>query len=593
MKAPNRTDIYALVFALLTSSSQLVAQTPATPPKSVTVPKATGQKAPSAQPDRRRPTTVSTDGPLIVETTATAPQVVTLLHRLSGLKLFRILLRSGYGKAIDRLDDDFRINGEVHTNVIAGLTLDDGETVVAWLPEVEAEIGLALPPPPPETRASTFGPGGVAGVQPLPSSSVPPGTAIQRIPAWHESPDITVIARDYRRLTARYVGLDGFTGVSVLKLAQSKLPGLTTVNDAKEGSIAVGQRVHLFSPGPVAEQNAESSGALYVRLGEMFGEISKVIQAPSGHIARLEITSPKVSTANIGGVALNAAGETLGIVDSVKGTEATILPAAIIRSAAKRVLNRQASVPRPWLGVRGESLGAFSLDQMTRNGWQPELFAKSLAEAGRGLLVTSVTPGSPASKAALTPGDLILRVNEAEVRTADDFSWLLQAAGPDGLLRFTVARPGKSFPENIQVRLAESPDPFFGWSTATAPQAPIAPSAPVAPLPSSPPTPASLPARYLLAETLLSKGLETVTLRPRVASRLGSSGGLLVVYVEPATVAFKSGLRPGDVIESIDGLSLTAEVEAVKLLSKPGMTYSYSVIRNKQKLMLTVTNATK
>ena len=55
-----------------------------------------------------------------------APQVVTIIHRLNGLKMFRLLLRSEQVQSIDALDSAFSLMDDVHTNVIAGLALDDG-----------------------------------------------------------------------------------------------------------------------------------------------------------------------------------------------------------------------------------------------------------------------------------------------------------------------------------------------------------------------------------------------------------------------------------------------------------------------------------
>jgi len=68
-----------------------------------------------------------------------APQVVTIVHRLNGIKMFRMLLRSEQQvEAIARLEDASNLNDEVHANIIAGLALDDGQTIVAWLPDAEA-----------------------------------------------------------------------------------------------------------------------------------------------------------------------------------------------------------------------------------------------------------------------------------------------------------------------------------------------------------------------------------------------------------------------------------------------------------------------
>src|SRR5260370_377801 len=88
-------------------------------------------------------------GSVASERTPVVPQVVTVVHRLKGLKMFRLLLHSGDRvQAIAGLDDAFRLMDDVHTNVIAGLALDDGQTVVAWLPEAEIESGVPSSPLP-------------------------------------------------------------------------------------------------------------------------------------------------------------------------------------------------------------------------------------------------------------------------------------------------------------------------------------------------------------------------------------------------------------------------------------------------------------
>src|SRR6185295_248297 len=110
--------------------------------------------------------------PVQVETGASAPQVVTILHRLNGLKVIRLLLRGNeqFG-AIANLDEAFQMAGEVHTNVIAGLALSDGQTIAAWLPEAEAE----LPPPVPFTPVAPVPP--VAPGSPAPKPAAPKAIA--------------------------------------------------------------------------------------------------------------------------------------------------------------------------------------------------------------------------------------------------------------------------------------------------------------------------------------------------------------------------------------------------------------------------------
>src|SRR3984893_2343152 len=89
-------------------------------------------------------------GPMVMTNRGGAPQVVTIVHRLNGLKMFRLLLRAGEQvQAIAGLNDAFKFTDDVHTNVIADLAMDDGQTIFAWLPEAEVELGPMMPFPPP------------------------------------------------------------------------------------------------------------------------------------------------------------------------------------------------------------------------------------------------------------------------------------------------------------------------------------------------------------------------------------------------------------------------------------------------------------
>src|SRR6185503_20718487 len=127
-----------------------------------------------------------------------------------------------------------------------------------------------------------------------------------------------------------------------------------------------------------------------------------------------------LSQANIGGVAVNKAGETIGIIDGLEGNEANILPVASIKRAAQRVLEQQSSVPRPWLGVKGEAVAELKLDQILNHGWEMQR-AAALAGNHRGIMLTSIVPDSPAAMAALRAGDVILKVDDKEIQTAQDF----------------------------------------------------------------------------------------------------------------------------------------------------------------------------
>jgi S1-C subfamily serine protease len=518
---------------------------------------------PAAPPAPRKTVVSQAVSRVVVDNRAAAPQVVTILHSLNGLKVILSLVRKEDVDAIVNLDEAFKIAGEVHMNVIAGLALDDGQTIAAWLPEAEAE----MPPPFP------YAPKGLGPLwTPAPGQSVnvaPPAINIQGIPgvpainfggSFSEPADLRVITRDGKRIPGRYIGLDGLTGLSLISLGDGSV---TKTIDSKAETIVVGQRLRVIGPQPAQGPETGVRAPMYIRIGETEAIVVNVIRSPSGGVARVRVRSPRFSPANIGGIAINDKGETLGIVDAVEGEAATIVPVALVRLAAKRVVARNASVPRPWLGIAGEPIGPRSLERIMRRGWEFDR-ARALLEKRQGILLTSVVPGSPAALAKLRPGDVIMSVNNGDIRNVEEFSWLLDEVTPENPVRFTVARPGKDGSESMEIKLGESPDPFLGRRKFK-----------------------EFIPKPMNRGSLLAVGLETVTLKPKVASLFGSTGGLLVVSVQPSTDAFKAGLRTGDVIESIDGQPVYTETGAILLPETPGKR-TCIVVRHKEKITLTL-----
>lgn len=507
-------NLPATIVALALCCSLTMAQTPAPSPKK--------PAAPQVHVTQKRP----------------APQVVTIVHRLNGLKMFRFLLRSQQQQvqAVTNLQSGFNLTDDVHTNVIAGLAMDDGETIAAWLPEANLE----------------FAPPGWASF----AESQYPDFKFRL----SEPPDVSVIGPDGKQLAAKYVGFDATTGLSILRLDEKNSVPSGAVKDEP---VAIGENVLLFAPEPVTNTQSLLDNNLYVRIGSIEGQIQKLLPAPNGEVTRLRVSAPRLSQANIGGVALNEAGETIGIVDGLLGNEATVLPTASIRRAAQRVLERRSSVPRPWLGVRGEAVAALQLTQFLSHGWAADR-AATLAGEHRGILLTSIVPGSPAAQAALRAGDVILKVDDKEIQNADDFTFWLDQAGPSTSVRFTVARPDRPAAEPLNVKLSGILDPATGFAFRN---------------------------RFPLAKglSLIEQGAETITLRPAVANQLGTTAGLLVVYVEPATPAAEAGLQPGDVIQSIDGKPISTLNRAIAL--KPPLTLQ--VMRAKQKITIKLPPSTK
>jgi S1-C subfamily serine protease len=504
--------IFKVALLVVTLCFAAAAQTPAPSPKRpAQPPKASADKPPAA------------------------PQVVTIIHRLNGLKMFRLLLRSEQVQSVDSLDSAFSLMDDVHTNVIAGLAMDDGQTIAAWLPEAEVEFGppevFPLTPKPPKAPRASM------GVFPRFGNNL------------LEDPDVTVIGPDGKKLAAKYIGLDAVTGLSILRLENKNAVATATIKDQPVNS---GDTVLLFGPEPVAKTRP-----LLARIGAIEGRVEEVSPAPTGGVARFRVSAPGLTQANIGAVAVNQEGETIGIIDRLERNEASILPAASIKRAAQRVLKRQASVPRPWLGVKGEAVAALKVDEILHHGWELNR-ASALAGKHRGILLTSVAPGSPAELAALRAGDVILKIDDKDIGTADEFTWWLEQAGPSSSVEFTVARPDRPAEEALNVKLSGMLDRSFSlnWRPRW-------------------PSPRGF--------SLIDQGIETIVLKPLVAAQLGTTAGLLVVYVDPVTAAFEAGLEPGDVIQTINGKRISA------FRTTPHLdTYTFEVVRKKQKRVVTI-----
>ena len=450
--------------------------------------------------------------------------------------MFRLVLRSEQVQSIDSLESAFNLMDEVHTNVIAGLAMDDGETIAAWLPEADLEFG------PPEVPLPV-------GPRPPKSPRAAPGMFPDIANNLLADPDVTVIGPDGRRLPAKYIGLDAVTGLSILRLENKNA---VPAGAFKDELVHSGDSVLLFGPEPVAKTRP-----VLARMGAIEGRVEDVQPAPSGGIARFRVSAPKLSQANIGGVAVNQAGDTIGIIDGLEGNEASILPAALIKRAAQRVLARQASVPRPWLGVKGEAVAALKVDDILNHGWEMKR-AAALAGKHRGILLTSIMPGSPAESAALRAGDVILKIDDKDIQTADEFTWWLEQAGPSSSVEFTVARPDRPMEEELNVKLSGMLDRSFNFNWR----------------PRFPSTGGF---------SLIDQGIETIALKPMVASQLGTTAGLLIVYVDPVTAAFEAGLEPGDVIQTINGKPVTAFRTAPK-----AELYTFEIVRKKQKRVVTI-----
>ncbi len=461
------------------------------------------------------------------------PGVVIVVNRLTGAQLLAWLHRSGV--EVSSIDEHSLFAPDAHASITAGFALSDGQHIVARLPQAEAEVAAT------------------ASLQSLPALVEQTKT---------QSLDFEILLRDKEQLRAQFLGLDASSGLSVLRTELPSSPPLTMPREARESDLFIGQRVRLLAPMPVKINGAAVPDALRLRLAEVEGKLTQIARAASsGHIAKLTVRIEKSSPEIIGGAALNDANEIIGLVEAVNSGEASLVPVGSVRRAVERVIARRGNVPSPWLGVQGAPLANFFAPQLVMRGWT-NAEAAALVKRQTGVLLTKVLPNTPAARGGLRSGDVIVRVNNADVRDAKDFSRLLGDAGSKAPVNFTVRR-ARVAPRAVTVNLNEAFNPASIMDEAFA--------------------------SFVRPGNLsFASNLETVALSSRIAEHFGARGGLLVVAVQSRSAAFRAGLRPYDIIETANSRLLSGTDAHLLQTLNNTESVSLSIVREHQRLSITL-----
>ena len=206
-----------------------------------------------------------------------------------------------------------------------------------------------------------------------------------------------------------------------------------------------------------------------------------------------------------------------------------------------------------------------------------------------GVEVRCVDPESPALKAGLKEGDVVLEYNGQRVEGGEQFMRLVRETPPgrnaallisrSGATQTVTASIGQRRPGPVEF---EFDDNSFAFAVPSLPAAPPLAAMPPIRIPDIPRTNMSWRSTTL--------GIESETLNPQLAEYFGVKEGVLVRSVTRDSSADKAGFKAGDVIVKVDGQKVTTpkEISSVLQSSRSKKNLPIALIRHQKEITLTV-----
>jgi serine protease Do len=329
--------------------------------------------------------------------------------------------------------------------------------------------------------------------------------------------ELIVTLPDKREFKAKLVGADKRTDVAVVKIEAS---GLTAVKIGDVNRLRVGEWVMAIGS-PFGLENTVTAGIVSAK------------QRDTGDFLPFIQTDVAINPGNSGGPLINMRGEVVGINSQIYSRSGGFqgISFAIPIDEAVRVSDQLRTTGRVTRGRIGVQIDQVSKDVAESIGLgQP-----------KGALVRGVEPNSPAAKAGVEPGDIILKFDGREIDKSVDLPRLVGNTKPGNKSSMTVFRRGSQ--RELSITVAEL-EPERPAARATTPEPPKAQS----------------------SNALQALGLSLAELTAAEKKELNLKGGVRIASAEGP--AARAGLREGDVIVAIANTDTASVKDVEAALSK-------------------------
>jgi serine protease Do len=343
--------------------------------------------------------------------------------------------------------------------------------------------------------------------------------------------EVRVKLTDRREFKGKVVGIDKQTDIAVVRIDATDL---RPVKLGDPSQIRVGEWV-LAIGSPFGFENSVTAGIVSATSRSL----------PEGTYVPFIQTDAAVNPGNSGGPLFNLRGEVIGINSAIYSRTggymglAFAIPIDVARGVEEQLL-KTGKVERGRIGVGIQEVSAS--------------LAKSFGlDRPRGALVSTVEAGGPADKAGVKPGDVIVSFNGKPIDTSSQLPPQVATVRPGTQAEMEVWRGGKK--QALSVVVGELKNE------------PVASAKP-------------------LSQGHGRLGLAVRQLSPGEKKELGLSQGLVVEEVSGP--AARAGIRPGDIITSVNGTPVKTVQELQRLVAKSKDAVALLVRRGDQSIFVPV-----